>query len=197
MGLVGHFKVNAHAQGIHDKLATNPLYATPVPTELVFQQHIDDLAKANAAVENNGGKAEYQARNVALQAVRADIKSLCSYVQTTSGGDAVKINLGGFAVVHRGGRIGELAPPSKLVSRNSNMSGRVSFAWPRENGADVHHVYMSTSNDPFNWVLVGATTKSRYNMDSLVPGVVYWFAVTAIGIAGETSKSEPLMGRAA
>ena len=187
----------AHAQGIHDKMDANVLYPGPVPTMLVFQGHIDALAKANAEVENNGGKAEYQARNVALKAVRAAIKSLCGYVQTTSGGDAVKINLGGFEVVQRGGPIGELAPPSKLVTRNTNMSGRVSFAWPREDGADMHHVYMSASNDPFKWDLVGATTKSRFNMDSLDPGVVYWFAVTAIGAAGETSKSEPLMARAA
>ena len=59
------------------------------------------------------------------------------------------------------------------------------------------HMYMITSNNPFNWVLVGATTKCRFIADSLEPGTIHWFAVTAIGAAGESSNSEPLMARAA
>ena len=55
---------------------------------------------------------------------------------------------------------------------------------------------MSTTNSPYNWQLVGLTTKSRFNMDGLESGVMYWFAVTAIGAAGQTSKSEPLQARA-
>ena len=50
---------------------------------------------------------------------------------------------------------------------------------------------MSTSNDPLKWELIGVTSKSRYNVDELEPGTFYWFAVTAIGAAGESSMSEP------
>lgn len=61
----------------------------------------------------------------------------------------------------------------------------------REEGTDTHHVYMSTTNAPFNWELIGVTSKSGFNVDDLQPGKFYWFAVTAIGAAGESSKSEP------
>ncbi|MBK8340228.1 MAG: fibronectin type III domain-containing protein [Flavobacteriales bacterium] len=77
------------------------------------------------------------------------------------------------------------------------MSGRAALRWEREDGAEMHHVYMSTSNNPFTWVLIGATTKSRFNADNLVPGTLYWFAVTALGAAGESSKSDVLLARAA
>ena len=56
---------------------------------------------------------------------------------------------------------------------------------------------MSTTNDPFNWTSVGTTSKSRINIDGLTPGKFYWFAVSAIGAAGESSKSEPCLVMAA
>lgn len=59
------------------------------------------------------------------------------------------------------------------------------------------HLYMSTSNAPFKWELIGATTKSHFNADSLEPGTFYWFAVTAINAAGESCTSEPCHAMAA
>ncbi len=69
--------------------------------------------------------------------------------------------------VKRGSPIGELPPPRNLGSRFTTMSGRVALKWDREEGAEMHRVFMSTSNNPFNWVLIGATAKSRFNADSL------------------------------
>jgi hypothetical protein len=187
----------AKAQAIHDKLDGNAEFPTPVPSLADFQKHIDELAAANAAVDANGGKAEHLAKFVAMKQVLADIKSLCGYVQATSGGDADLILSTGFEVVKRGGPIGELNPPTKLVSKFTTMEGRAAIQWKREDGADLYHVYMSRTNNPFTWELIGATTKSRFNADSLEPATIYWFSVTAIGAAGESSKSEPLMARAA
>jgi hypothetical protein len=44
---------------------------------------------------------------------------------------------------------------------------------------------------------VATTSKSRINIDGLTPGQFYWFAVSAIGAAGESSKSEPCLVMAA
>lgn len=184
-------------QGIHDKVVGNAKFPSPIPTSADFQKLIDDLAAANSAAETNGGKAEHQARRVAMVAMKAAVKGWMGYVQNASGGNADAILSSGFEVVKRGTPVGELNPPQNLGVRFTTMSGRASIHWKRENGADMHHVFMSTSNDPFNWQLIGATTKSRFNADSLEPGRVYWFAVTALGTAGETSKSEPLLARAA
>lgn len=184
------------AQGIHDSMDASPLFPAPVPPMADYQKSIDDLAAANAAVDANGGKAEHQAKRVAMKALKADTKALAAYVQNVSGGDADIILASSFEVVKRGSLYGELNPPTDLKSRFTTMAGRVSMQWKREEGTDLCHVFMSTTNSPYNWQLVGATTKSRFNMDNLESGVIYWFTVTAIGAAGETSKSEPLQARA-
>ena len=200
MGLIGlaATAIVAKAQGLLDKLTGSAVtFPAPVPALEDFQTDIDTLAAANAAVDGNGGKAEHQAKREALAVVRADIKSLAGYVQATSAGDASKILLSGFEVAKRGTAIGELAPPEKLTTRFTNMEGRASFYWKGDRGTDLYHVYLSTSNNPFNWELIGATTKCRFNADSLEPATLYWFAVSAVGAAGESSKSEPLLARAA
>lgn len=187
----------AKAQGLHDGMDGNANFPNAMPTPAAFQTLIDNLAAANAEVDAVGGKPAHQAKRVAEKALRAAIKAWAGYVQSASGGDEGKILSSNFEVVKRGAPIGELAPPANLSNRFTNMRGRVSLRWVREDGADMHHVYMSTSNDPFKWELIGATTKSRFEADSLEPGTMYWFSVTAIGAAGESSKSDVLLARAA
>ena len=188
----------AKAQGIHDGVVANAaLYPAPVPTAAVMQGYIDDLAAANAEVVANGGRAAHTAKRKAEQLVRSAIKDWAGYVQNASGGDEGKILKSNFEVVKRGSPYGDLNPPTKLVSRFTNKTGRASFRWDREAGADMHHVFMSSTNNPFKWELIGVTTKSRFDADSLEPRTMYWFAVTAIGAAGESSLSEPLLLMAA
>ena len=199
IGLTGRSatEIVAYAQGIHDGLDGNAAFATPVPPLVDGQTAINDLAAANGAWLLNGGRAELLAREQAEAKVREVVRSWAAYVQLTSLGDAELIRSTGFETVRRGSPIGELPPPRNLMARLTNMTGRASLVWDREDGAEMHHVYMSTSSDPFNWVLIGATTKSRFNADSLEPGRFYWFAVTALGAAGESSKSDVLRVMAA
>lgn len=182
----------AKAQALHDAVVDNAtLFPSPIPTPPAFQALIDKLVTANAAVDANRGRNEYLVRDNADAAVREGIKQWAGYVQMVSGGDATTIKVSTFEVVKRGSPVGELPPPRNLGARLTNFTGRASLIWEREEGADTHHVYMSTSNDPFKWELIGVTSKSRFNVDDLEPGKFYWFAVTAIGTAGESSKSEP------
>lgn len=185
------------AQGIHDGLKNNAGFPSPLPTLADFQSYIDKLAAANAAVEANGGKAEHTAKRVSELQVRSAIKSLAAYVQNTSGGDATLIKSTNFEVSKRGTPYGELKPPAKLLSVYTTTTGRVALRWKREAGCDMHHVYMSTSAEPFNWQLIGSTTKSRFDANDLQPGTFYYFAVSALGAAGETSKCEPCRAMAA
>ncbi|MFZ1686134.1 MAG: hypothetical protein WAU70_01855 [Flavobacteriales bacterium] len=186
-----------YGQGIHDAIVGNPNYTTPTPTMAVVQGAIDTLAAANAAVDNNDGRQEHTARRAADLELRLLLKQLASYVQLTSNGDEGKILSSGFAVVKRGTPYGELNRPTSLSLRPSNTTGRVAMGWKRERGAELFHVYRSLSSEPFKWELVGVTTKSRFNSDGNTPGTFYWFSVTAIGAAGESSKSEELHAMAA
>lgn len=45
--------------------------------------------------------------------------------------------------------------------------------------------------------LVGSTTKCRSDVNNLPSGEARWSAVTAIGAAGESTKSDVLLARAA
>lgn len=199
MGLLGlaATAIVAKAQGIYDKLKISVLYTDPVPPLVTFKANIDTLAAANAAADVNGGKADYQAKREALKVVKADLKTLLAYVQAISGSDPDKILSSGFELVKRASPYGELNPPQKLSSRFSTMAGRASIFWEGAHGADTYLVYKSSSNDPFKWEPIGATTKRSFHADRLESGVNYWFAVSAVGAAGETSKSEPLLARAA
>lgn len=182
----------ATLQGVHDSVVANAsVFPNPVPAPPAFQLLIDSLATANAAVEANKGRKEYRDRDIAETKLREAARQWAAYVQMVSDGDPDVISLSAFGIVKRGSPVGELPPPQKLQARLTNVEGRASLVWDREDGTDIHHVYMSTSSDPFNWVLIGASTKSRFNVDSLEPGKFYWFAVSALGAAGESSKSEP------
>ena len=188
----------AKAQALHDAVEANAvLFPNPIPTPPEFQALIDKLVTANAAADANRGRNEYLVRDNADAAVRESIKQWAGYVQMMSGGDPTKIKLSTFEVIKKGSPVGELPPPRNLGTRLTNFTGRAALVWGREAGADKHHVYMSTTNDPFNWELIGVTGKSRFNVDHLEPGKFYWFAVTAIGAAGESSKSEPCRAMAA
>ena len=200
MGLIGlaATTIVAKAQGLFTKLtASAVVFPSPVPPLATFQTHIDALAAANAAAESNGGKDEYREKRETLKVVLGDIKSLAAYVQATSFGAEDTILASGFDVARRGSPIGELAPPVKLVARFTTMKGRASFVWDGDHGADLYHVFMSRTPECSHWELIGVTTKRRFNADSLEPGTMYWFGVSAIGAAGESSVSEPLVARAA
>ena len=190
-------KLVAYSQALHDKVNGNANFATPTPALGVLQTAITALIVANAAVDANAGPAEHQARRVAVRSVEGLVRQLAGYVQAVSAGNEGVILSSGFAVRNKGTPVGELAPPTALMSRVTDKTGRGALVWEREHGADMYHVFMSTTNNPFKWELIGATTKSRFNADTLEPGTFYWFAVTAIGAAGESSKSEPCLLMAA
>ncbi|MBK7554582.1 MAG: hypothetical protein IPI55_08270 [Flavobacteriales bacterium] len=46
-------------------------------------------------------------------------------------------------------------------------------------------------------MLIGNTSKQKYNDDDNTPGTFYYYAVSALGTAGESSKSEPARAMAA
>ena len=186
------------AQSVHDGIKANPvLFADPVPETDAVQTLINDLVAANAAVSGNKGPKEVRARNEAMELVAEALRLWSAYVQLVSAGSPSIITASNFEVAKQGGRVGELDPPDGLRNLLTRTSSRVSLLWKGEKGTDTSHVWMSTTNDPFNWVLVGATSKSRINIDGLTPGQFYWFAVSAIGAAGESSKSEPCLVMAA
>lgn len=181
----------SYAQGLVVSMTGNAEFATPTPALAAVHTAIIAVIGANAAVEANAGPVQHQARRVAVKALGGLIRQLASYVQNTSAGDEDIILSSGFAVRRRATPRGELPTPTGLFSRPANREGRATLKWTPDRGADTYHVKQSDSDAPGNWVLVASTTKSTCHVDGLTPGTFYWFAVSAIGAAGETSLSEP------
>lgn len=189
--------MTGYCQGIHDAIVGNAHYTTPLPTAATVQTAIDALVAANAAVSLNNGRQEHSLRRVAQLALHGLMKQWQGYVQQASGGDADIIATSGFAVVERGVPHGEPVRPTDLGILDARKTGRIAMDWERPAGAQYFHVFRSTTSEPFKWELVGVTSKTRYNSDGNSPGTFYWYAVSAIGAAGESSLSDPLHAMAA
>ncbi|MBK9759311.1 MAG: hypothetical protein IPO90_04890 [Flavobacteriales bacterium] len=104
--------------------------------------------------------------------------------------------MSGFGIAERGTPYGQPQPPLNLNARLTRTANRVALYWEYQPGVDVHHVFVSKSNDPFAWELIGSTTKCRFD-EQPAEREARWFAVTAIGAAGESTKSDVLLARAA
>ncbi|MFN8350356.1 MAG: fibronectin type III domain-containing protein [Flavobacteriales bacterium] len=179
------------AQAVHDAVVANAAaFPNPLPTSSAKSRSTTRWRPRAAVDPESAAAKEYRSRRSLRSRCRRAQKQWGGYVQMQSGGDATDES-SAWKWCARAVLRGELPPPRNLGARLTNKQGCASLVWEREYGADMHHVYMSTSNDPFNWELIGVTTKSRFNADSLEPGKFYWFAVSAIGAAGESSMSEP------
>lgn len=158
---------------------------------------VDELEAATEKLEeaitaaNSGSHENTGEKQLAEADVMERLAKLCDLVNGQAAGDKAKLLTCGLPMRRENTPIGQLPPPTKLVSRNTTFTGSADLAFNGPRGSRLFNVYMSTTNDPFNWVLVGATTKQRFTMEGLEPRELYWFSVTALGAAGESSKSEP------
>ncbi|MBP6574070.1 MAG: hypothetical protein KA230_06460 [Flavobacteriales bacterium] len=136
-------------------------------------------------------------KQLAEVAVMDLLSKLCDSVNGIAAGDMAKLLTCGFPLRRENTPIGELPPPTKVLSKLTNTTGRVALVFTGSTGTLSYNVYRSTSSDPFNWVLIGNTSKQKYNDDDNTPGTFYYYAVSALGTAGESSKSEPARAMAA
>lgn len=130
-------------------------------------------------------------KQIAEDVLMVAMAKLCDSINGEAAGDKSKLLTCGLPLRRENNPIGELNPPTKVEGLLTKTRGRASLAWKGPEGTKVYNVYMSTTNSPYNWTLVSATTKQRFNVDGLVAGTFYYFAVSAVGTAGESSKSEP------
>lgn len=72
--------------------------------------------------------------------------------------------------------------------------------WSGIHGRRGYDIYL-TDRDPAgnaaDWTLIGITGKIMHRITGLEPYKAYWSSVSAIDPLGESSKSDPALGRAA
>jgi hypothetical protein len=73
----------------------------------------------------------------------------------------------------------------------------VRITWSSVSGADQYRVYRNTNNSSTGRTLLGNAPASPYDDLTAVPGITYYYWVTAVGAGGESAFSIPDTGRRA
>ena len=178
------------------KMTSNANFPT-LATQVTGLGTAADTLEAAITEARTGDHEAVGEKQLAEVDVMDRLSKLCDGINSIAAGDMAKLLTCGLPLRRDNQPIGELPPPVKLLNRLTTTSGRVRLEWEGPDGSHMYNVFVSSSNDPFKWEVIGATTKQRFNADSLEPGKFYWFAVTAVGTAGESSKSEPARAMAA
>jgi hypothetical protein len=168
------------------------VFATPKPTIVELSTARTALTTAiNNALD--GGKALNVLKRERAKELRDLLSLEVDYVNSIAKGDVSIIALSGFAPGKTPAPIGPLVAPDGLVVFFTGVEGELGLRWHARYGAKSYNVFQTKGNpsDPgAAWELVGQPTRSRFTVDGLNPGTFYSFAVTALGAAGESGKSE-------
>jgi len=156
-----------------------------------------DALKTAITNANSGDHEAVGLKQLLEEQVVELLAMLCDSVNGIAAGNKALLLTTGFPLRRDNKPAGPLPPPQKVAGRYTQVSGGAKLEWDGNEHARMYNVYMSTTAEPFAWQLVGTSTKRRYEPTGLTPGTFYWFSITAVGTAGESSKSEPAMVMAA
>lgn len=186
-------------RNVRAKLTGNANFATPAVSLAAMDAQADALEAAIEAA-TNGSKEDRILRDKQVTLAENMLRTQADYIRTVAAGDVTKLATCGFELVKTPQPIGiPEAPTMKAVVMTGNP-GEVEMSWKGSRGAECYNVLM-TKQDPASgnvvWEFIGSTTKSRFKQEKLDSLVRYWFAVRAVGSAGQSVMSDPAMGVAA
>lgn len=117
------------------------------------------------------------------------------YIQSASGGDAVKIASAGAEVSGPSGPVGPMPAPQNLRASGGDLEGTADLQWDPVRGRSSYIVECAqAAAGPWTQVYVGS--KSSTTATALTSGTPYWFRVRAVGAAGPGPWSDPATKRA-
>jgi len=173
------------------------IHFTSLATQVEDLERAADVLASAITAANTGDHELVGRKQIAERELMLKIGKICSAVNGVAGGNRAKLISSGLPLRRENTPIGELPPPTGLISRY-NSSGGKTLAWKGPKGSITYTVLISPSNEPFAWERHAYTTKQSHRPEGLVPGQFYWFAIIATGTAGESGMSAPfqLMGAA-
>jgi len=171
------------ANQIKTAMTGNANFTTPNPT-LTAVGTLITTATTKVAAQKAAAQTAKQAtadRDAALAELGVALIQLASYVDNTSGGDAVKIESAGMSVEAMAAPIGPLAQVGNLALSAGDDEGELDAAWDPVRGANNYELQTSTDpNVPANWHLIGSCSKSKKTLTGLTAGARTWVRVRAI-----------------
>lgn len=186
-------------RNVRAKLTGNPFFTTPA-VPLVDMDAQGDALEAAIEKATNGSKEDRILRDAEVDKTRAMLRVQADYIRTIAAGDVTKLATCGFELAKTPQPIGIPNAPAIKAVRMTGNKGQVEMSWKGDRGAESYNVLM-TKQDPASgevtWEIIGTTTKSRFTQNGLSSLTRYWFAVRAVGAAGQSVMSDPAMGVAA
>lgn len=188
----------AKAEYVIDQLTANvATFATPNPTLAVVTTAKQALRDAIAEAMT-GSHEGYSNKRAKMKTLKDLLNLEGDYVISVAQGDETKFIQGGFEARKRPEPAGLPTVPDFADYTPSKFVGSIEFTWACK-GARSYQVFISETDPTLptvEWDLIGSSTKRRFRKNDLTPGKAYWVNVVAVGDAGESPASRPLMCRA-
>jgi hypothetical protein len=172
----------------------NANFTTPAPT-------LASITTAATALETAYNSAQTARQVAKSQTANQDAKSLAldlllaqeaNYVENTSGGDRTKITSSGFGVRNPATPIGILDMVTNLAVAPSQSEGSADLKWKKVRGAKSYVIERAPDGGSLVWDSIATPTKAKASVNTMTPGVKYWFRVSGVGAAGQGPWSEPV-----
>jgi len=191
---------NASREQIADKIDTvktamtgnanfttpNPSLATLGTAGTTLRTKIAAIATAQANLQTAVADAD-AAATAAINLLNQE----AAYVDTTSGGDAVKIQSSGFDVASAGGPI-HMTEVTNLGAAVGDSPGEIDLNWNPVPGAKSYEIQTSTDpNTLSSWAFKDNSTKSKMTLSGLTSASRIWVRVRAIGANEKGGWSDP------
>lgn len=174
-------------------MTNNANFATPNPPLPEVTGTIDDLEKANAAVQ--AARSDVATRVLAQDAAEARMDQLLTqlsgYVESVAGINETVITSAGMETKSSRSAPTIPSPPQGLSASAGDHEGQIELFWKPIPNARSYTIEASTDPaTPTSWTHVGLATSASKTINSLTTGKRYWFRVAAVSAAGQSGWSE-------
>ena len=173
--------------------------ATRVPTDVQVQTAQDELAAANAAVDEAEviWKQSIQARDLKETAWDTVITARANNCEAVTPDDLAALASTGFPLRTNPSPIGVLPMPANLVAKASDYEGQIDLSCAPVSGASSYEWLCRVHTDGTPWEAIKPSTSAKISATDLTPGTEYAFRVRAVGSAGPSPWSGEAVKRAA
>lgn len=177
----------------------NANFPVPTPALADIQTKLDEF-ETLAVAALDGTKRDRYVRDEAAKELKDMLRILANYVAMTAAGNGDVILSSGFDIRNEAEPVPPLTVPDALKALRSSHGGVIDLDWEVVPNA-VSYQVMMTTNDPSQvdavWTTVAVTSKSKAEINNLMPGQYYWFRVKAVGRNSDSGFSDPAMVMAA
>ncbi len=172
---------------------------TRVPTDAQVQAAQDDLAAAEAEVDNAAviWKQKIQIRDQKEEAWDTVITARANNCEAVTPNDLAALASTGFPLRSSSAPIGALPPPGNLRASATDNEGVIELRCNTVKGASSYEWECRVhDNTTAPWAAIKSSTTTKILVPALTPGTLYAFRVRAVGSAGPGAWSDEASERA-